>query len=194
VFFFLSATIPETQVDAQGRQVHRGAVHVGQASSRDLAELDSLGVHAPLPQRWWFAHMARALRSPDRLTAAVQSSIPRTMFVLVPLFAAIMGVAYRGRRRRYPQHLAFALHEHAVLFLGLACMLAARLLPNLKAALGYELVVAAVVAIHLVLAARNVYQSGTLGTLARLTVAGALYFAAFVGVLYAVFAFTVLEF
>ena len=194
LFFFLSATIPETQVDAQGRQVHRGAVHVGQSTPRELAELDSLGVHAPLPQRWWLAHLARALRSPDRLTAAVQSSIPRTMFVLVPLFAVMMGIAYRTRRRRYPQHLAFALHEHAVLFLGLTCMLGARLLPSLTAALYFELLVAVVIAVHLVLAARAVYESSTLATLARLAVAGTLYFAAFLGVLYGVFALTVLEF
>lgn len=194
LFFFLSATIPETQMDAQGRPVHRGAVHVGQSTPRELAAIDSLGVHAPMPQRWWFAHLARALRSPDRLTDAVQSSIPRTMFVLVPLFAAMMGLAFRMRRRRYPQHLAFALHEHAVLFLGLTCLLATRLLPNLTAALVFGLPLAVGIAVHLVLAARAVYRSSILATLARLAVAGALYFAAFLGVLYGVFALTVLEF
>ena len=73
-------------------------------------------------------------------------------------------------------------------------LLATRLLPNLTAALVFGLPLAVGIAVHLVLAARAVYQSSILATLARLAVAGALYFAAFLGVLYGVFALTVLEF
>ena len=194
LFFFLSAVVPETRVDAQGRQVHGGAVQVGHSTPKALAQLDSLGAHAPMPQRLWFAHFARAMRNPEQLAASVRSSIPRTMFILVPLFAALIGVAYRVRRRRYPQHLAFALHAHAVLFLGLAIMLAARLIPNLRAALWFDGLLAIAIAVHVVYAAKRVYEMDVMATIGRLALAGALYFAAFIAVLYATFAVEVLTF
>jgi hypothetical protein len=50
------------------------------------------------------------------------------MFVLLPAFAALLKIAYLGRRRRYPgrprlygEHLVFAAHNHAFLFV--MCML-----------------------------------------------------------------------
>ena len=194
LFFFLSAVVPELQVDAQGRQVHRGVVQVGHSTPKELAELDSLSAHGPIPQRIWFAHFARAMRNPDKLAASVQSSIPKTMFVLVPLFAALIGVAYRVRRRRYPQHLAFALHAHAVLFLGLVIMLAARLIPDLRAALAFEALIALVIAVYVVHAAKRVYEMGTMATVGRLALTGVFYFVAFLATLYGAFALEVLTF
>jgi hypothetical protein len=48
---------------------------------------------------------------------------PYAMFVLLPAFAALLKIAYLGRRRRYPgrprlygEHLVFAAHNHAFLF------------------------------------------------------------------------------
>ena len=45
------------------------------------------------------------------------------MLVLLPAFAALLKIAYLGRRRRYPgrprlygEHLVFAAHNHAFLF------------------------------------------------------------------------------
>jgi hypothetical protein len=57
-------------------------------------------------------------------TAAAEGSIghaltvwlPRAMFVLVPLFAALVMLFRRGSGRTYPQHLYFALHVHAAWF------------------------------------------------------------------------------
>ncbi len=194
LFFFLSALVPETQLDAQGRQVRHGVVQIGRSTPGELAALDSLGTRAEMPQRIWFAHFARAMHEPERVAASVQASIPRTMFVLVPVFAALLGMVYRFRRRQYPQHLAFALHEHAVLFLGLVAMLAARLVPNLRAARAFEILVAMAIAGHLVLATSRVYETAAAATVGRLALVGALYFAAFIGVLYAAFALTVLAF
>lgn len=194
LFFFLSAVVPEKQVDAQGREVHRGAVQVGRSTSAELAEPDSLAAHAPMPQRLWFAHFARALRNPGELAASMQSSIPTTMFVLTPLFAALIGVAYRVRRRRYPQHLAFALHAHAVLFLGLVIMLAARLIPNPRAALSFDVLIVLAIAVHVVYAAKRVYEMDLVATIGRLAVAGVMYFAAFIAVLYGAFAVEMMTF
>lgn len=45
------------------------------------------------------------------------ANLPRVLFVLVPVFAGIVSLFYR--RRRFAQHLVFALHLHATIFVGL---------------------------------------------------------------------------
>jgi hypothetical protein len=55
---------------------------------------------------------------PAGFQARLLAALPKLMFVLVPVFAGIVAVFYRGRR--YPQHLIFALHLHSVVFLALS--------------------------------------------------------------------------
>jgi hypothetical protein len=66
-------------------------------------------------------------RNPVAFETARRTNVPRLMFVLVPLFAAISAVAFRGRT--YPEHLYFALHLHAIAFLALLVTEAAARLP-----------------------------------------------------------------
>jgi len=47
---------------------------------------------------------------------------PREMFLLVPVFAAFIAIAMRGRERHYPQHLYFAMHVHAAWFFAAAAL------------------------------------------------------------------------
>jgi hypothetical protein len=105
------------------------------------------------------------------------------MFVLVPLFAALIALVFRSRRMHYPKHLTFALHAHAFLFLALIPTLVPRIAP--KAPIGAALSAIAVIvsfsaiAVHLVLAIRRVY-GGTLGSIiARGALLAAAYFACF---------------
>jgi hypothetical protein len=54
----------------------------------------------------------------------VEEWMPRTMFVLVPVFALLTGAVTRSENRNYPQHVYFALHVHAAVFaFGTAWML-----------------------------------------------------------------------
>jgi hypothetical protein len=54
----------------------------------------------------------------------VEAWMPRTMFVLVPVFALLTSATTRSRGRNYPQHVYFALHVHAAMFaFGTAWML-----------------------------------------------------------------------
>jgi hypothetical protein len=54
------------------------------------------------------------------LGAALNDWLPRAMFVLVPLFAALVMLFRRGSGRTYPLHLYFALHVHAAWFVATA--------------------------------------------------------------------------
>ena len=81
------------------------------------------------------------------------------MFVLVPIFAAWMLLAYRNRRMRYTEHLVYALHVHAFWF---AAILVATLLPDAVAWLG-----ALALPTYAVLASRRVYGGRWSTTLLR---------------------------
>jgi len=52
---------------------------------------------------------------------------PRVMFLLVPLFAWLVGLAWQRKKRNYPQHLYFALHVHAAWFAAAALIGAVQL-------------------------------------------------------------------
>lgn len=53
------------------------------------------------------------------LLHAFFAGIPRTMFVFLPIIAAVMLLLYWFPRRLYVEHLVFVLHNHAALFLAM---------------------------------------------------------------------------
>jgi hypothetical protein len=59
---------------------------------------------------------ARIQTAENTINAAVNVWLPRAMFVLVPLFAALVMLFRRQSGYTYPQHLYFALHVHAACF------------------------------------------------------------------------------
>lgn len=62
--------------------------------------------------------LRRAVADPIGFKRGILETMPRMLFVLLPLFAGIVALFYRGRR--YPEHLYFAIHLHAFIFLALA--------------------------------------------------------------------------
>ena len=57
---------------------------------------------------------ARMAETSQAVDQALKVWVPRAMFVLVPLFAALVMLSRRSLGRTYPQHLYFAVHVHAV--------------------------------------------------------------------------------
>ena len=103
------------------------------------------------------------------------------MFVLVPVFAWLVGVAWKRRGRHYPQHLYFALHVHAAWF-------AVAALGDLLEAFGPSVVAESLDAIpavygfvYVVLAFRHAYGATLLQSLGR-TIAVLLAYFVVVGV------------
>src|SRR5690606_22145099 len=70
------------------------------------------------------ANVAGLQKDPDRLKDAVLSALPSTLFVLLPIFALMLKVAYLFKRRLYMEHLIVALHSHAFLCLALLLVFA----------------------------------------------------------------------
>jgi hypothetical protein len=61
--------------------------------------------------------LRRVVLDPAGFRRGLVDAMPRVLFALVPVFAAIVGLFYR--RRKYPEHLYFAIHLQAFVFLAL---------------------------------------------------------------------------
>lgn len=188
LFFLMRAIVPEPMVIIRSGGVVKtqlGGVVVEESEAGQAARvMDSLAIAGTSPLgRMVSRRFGNALRHQKEFEAAMRANTPRMMFVLVPLFAALTALVFRGRRMHYPKHLTFALHAHAFLFLALLPSLVPRIAP--KTPFGTTLSAAAVslsfgaVAVHLVLAIRRVYGGTLGGAVGRSALLAAAYFACF---------------
>ena len=73
-------------------------------------------------------NVERFKRDPALYKDAALGAVPTTLFVLVPIFALMLKLAYLFKRRLYMEHLVVALHSHAFLCLDLLLVLLVRAL------------------------------------------------------------------
>jgi hypothetical protein len=109
--------------------------------------------------------LRRAIEDPNGLQRGMLEALPRTFFVLLPVFAAIVALFYRGRR--YPEHLYFAVHLHAFVFLVLTIpeLLSFTRSPAVADAVG---IIATIwILVYATLALRRVYGGSLPRTLAK---------------------------
>lgn len=92
---------------------------------------------------------------------------PYAVFMMLPFFAALMKLAYLGRRRPYGEHFVFSLHVHSFWFIAL---LAAQLLPE---ALTFLPLLA--IPVYGLLALKRVHGGGWWPTLGRALLVSATY-------------------
>jgi len=95
------------------------------------------------------------------------------LFVLLPIFAGILALFYRGRK--YPEHLYFAIHLHAFIFLALSV---SELLKFTQSALlvgGVSLIVSIWIPIYATLAFRRVYGGSLARTVVKELAIGTIY-------------------
>jgi hypothetical protein len=187
LYFFLRAIAPESVVIVRaGPAVNTrvsGFVVQEQSEGDALVQLDRMARSEKPVSRLVGQHFGNALRHSGEFAAAVRENTPRMMFVLVPLFAALAAMIFRNRRMHYPQHLTFALHAHAFLFLALI----PTLVPRIVKGRPYEAPVSALavagsfiaIGVYLVLAIRQVYGGTTRGALVRGAILASAYFCAF---------------
>ena len=107
----------------------------------------------------------RAVEDPDGLRRRILETLPRVFFALLPVFAGIVALFYRGRR--YPEHLYFAIHLHAFVFVALAVPELLRV-ARLPAVADVASVLASIaILVYATLAFRQVYRGSLAGTLVR---------------------------
>lgn len=72
-----------------------------------------------------------AASDPARFVRTAAGMLPQTMFVILPLFSAWVGIFYLFARHYYIEHLLLQVHNHAFLFLSLVVLYLIALLRNL---------------------------------------------------------------
>jgi hypothetical protein len=126
------------------------------------------------------ANVAGLQEDPDRLKNAVLSALPSTLFILLPIFALMLKIAYFFKRRLYMEHLIVALHSHAFLCLALLLVSGASALggavPALSTAMGWvEGLLFAWMPLYLLLMQKRVYGQGWLMTTLKYLALGMCY-------------------
>lgn len=125
----------------------------------------------------------RIERDPNLIKDAFLSTVPTSLFVLLPLFAVFLKLMYAFKRRLYMEHLIVALHSHAFLCAALLGVLAldalaawSAALPWLSRPIGWmEVALIAWMPLYLLLMQKRVYGQGWVMTLLKYWVLGTAY-------------------
>jgi hypothetical protein len=96
--------------------------------------------------------------------------VPQMMFLLLPIFAAMLMALYAGSKRFYVEHFVFALHVHASAFVIFMAMIAVARMPAVGSALFCWLL------LYVFLAMKKVYRQGWIVTGLKYGVLGIAYF------------------
>lgn len=106
---------------------------------------------------WWAqAVMRPVLLDPEAFRLGFMERLPRVLFVLVPVFAGIVALFYW--RRPFPQHLVFAVHLHAVIFIVLTLRELSQLTRSAVILDIFELAATATIVAYSLIAFRRVYR------------------------------------
>jgi hypothetical protein len=125
----------------------------------------------------------RIREDPNLLKDAVLSSLPATLFVLVPVFALLLKIAYLFQRRLYMEHLIVAFHSHAFLSATLLLVILLQAVsglsggvPALTRSLGLlQVLLVLWVPVYILLLQKRVYQQGWVLTLVKYSALGVSY-------------------
>lgn len=127
-------------------------------------------------------NVRRIRRDPALLLDAWLSALPSTLFVLLPLFALLLKVAYAFKQRLYMEHFIVALHSHAFLCLALLLALLLAGLGDLVQAGWMSSLIGAVEAaiivwmpVYLWIMQKRVYGQGVIATTLKYGLLGMLY-------------------
>ena len=128
-------------------------------------------------------NMARLERDPNVFKDAVLAALPSTLFLLLPVFAGLLKLAYVFKRRLYMEHLIVALHSHAFLCLALLGLVGLNALEDVLAPSGFLNSVLGLLEgllwlwmpLYLLLMQKRIYEQGWLMTLLKYFVLGVCY-------------------
>ncbi len=190
LFFLAAAAVPSirppspVQTPGAGRTIDL----LGPMTEEDRAiARDQLQNRAP---RWARALMMPMLEDPQRQIREFRENLPRALFVLVPLYAAILGLFYR--RRPFTQHLVFALHLHAAIFIAIVVPQLANATRSLRLVRVMGVLAMGVIAIYALLAFRRVYRESWPRILVKSVGLLVLYLTSLAAAVLATYAWTVL--
>jgi hypothetical protein len=167
VYFLAAAAAPDLEGPSRSRGTNVGlGVNVDMGGETQTPEqkaraLEEVRRAPPVMQPF----LRRAIEDPDGLKRRIIQTMPRTFFVLLPVFAAVVALFYRGNR--YPAHLYFSIHLHAFIFVVLTVPEVASFtrIRGLADVIGIAATIS--IPIYATLALRRVYGGSLVGTLGK---------------------------
>ncbi|MFL5594368.1 MAG: DUF3667 domain-containing protein [Gemmatimonadaceae bacterium] len=117
--------------------------------------------------------LRRAVEDPGGLRRRILETMPRMLFALLPIFAAILALFYWGRK--YPEHLYFAIHLHAFIFLALGVTTALKFTQSPLLVIAAGVLAWVWIPVYATLAFRRVYGGGLGRTLMKEAAIGVIY-------------------
>jgi Protein of unknown function (DUF3667) len=163
VYFLISAAAPDLETRSETDvEVARALQVIMDTDSRDQATALREIERSPAVMR---PFLRRAIHDPKGLKRGIYQTMPRVLFALLPVFALITAIFYRGRR--YPEHLYFAIHLHAFVFLALTLPALLSFARTARLADGASIAVAIWIGVYATFAFRRVYGGSLARTLAK---------------------------
>jgi len=179
IYFLVAAAAPQVSTRSDGVVTSTGGLQIsvsdpanGSAllTAEDRAELAKKIDDAP----WFMRPMLRSvLEDADGFRARLFTIMPRVFFGMLPVFAAIVAMFYRGRR--FPTALVFAVHIHAFAFLTFAVSEAAKFTRVPLFAAAVALIATIVFSVYVFRAFRAVFGGSWTSTLLKTTGIGVVY-------------------
>ena len=178
IYFVAASSTPPSmstrsgQVDAPGGLQFgiTGSTSGAELSPEERAQLLESADKAPAVLR----PLLRALASdPVGFRARVLTIMPRVFFALLPVFAVIVALFYRGRR--FPTSLVFAVHLHAFAFTAFTLSEAAKLTGSVGFEAAVSVVMTVAFAAYALLALRAVFGGSWPATVVKATAIGVVY-------------------
>ena len=178
IYFVTASATPPSMSTRSGQVEAPGGLQIGisgRTSGADLspeerAELLASAEKAPAFLRPLFRAVAS---DPVGFRARVLTIMPRVFFALLPVFAVIVALFYRGRR--FPTSLVFAVHLHAFAFTVFTLSEAAKLPGSIGFAVAVSGVMAVAFAAYALLALRAVFGGSWPATVMKAAAIGAVY-------------------
>ena len=178
IYFLTASSAPASMSTRPGQLDAPGGLQIGVTGSANGVELNpeeraqllASADKAPAVLR----PLLRALASdPVGFRARVLTIMPRVFFALLPVFAVIVALFYRGRR--FPTSLVFAVHLHAFAFTAFTLPEAAKL----TGSVGFEVAVSGVMTVaftaYALLALRAVFGGSWPATVVKAAAIGVVY-------------------
>ena len=180
VYFIVSAAAPQGDTRANGEIRGPGGMRIGLTSpgappmtEEDRAEVVKAIDDAP----WILRPTLRGLADdPVGFRTRIFTIMPRVFFALLPVFAAIVSLFYRGRR--FPVSLVFAVHLHAFAFLIFTFSEAVKFAGISALNIAASAAAAVAFLVYALSSVRVVFGGGWLITLAKAAGIGLVYLAA----------------
>ena len=175
LLFFVAKPMVEAATDKSLRDMAKVSI-TNDDGSTTLTPEARAEIEQGLPARiFGMDRLMRAAQNPRELNKQIDSSFPKAMFILLPLFALYTNVAWRRRAPRYPAHLYAALHINAAWFLAMfvSTVLAGFASNNVAMVVGLAMV--AYMVWYAIRAFKRLYEESWPRTFAKTAVVGVLY-------------------